>query len=325
MISLVSILALPAAAATINATPTQSAVRINGAEKKFEAFYINGNSYFKLRDIAYALGGTAKQFQVIFDEPKKQIDLFSHTAYTAVGNEMAVSGLTKSVAATPAVNDIYLDGVKLTLTAYLIDKANYIKLRDLAAAVDFGVKYTAENDTINIDTSTVYVPDSSAAAEPSNLNLTLIGDSIGIGITPYLKKYYPNLYADAKVSRQFSEAKSIIQQMLQDDELGPVVVIELGTNGTITESQLRQVIKLIGSDRKIVFVNIQVARSWCLDNNKTLEKVTAEFSNTVIADWYSASVNKSTYFYKDGIHLSVTGSLVMAKVIEDAVSAIQQK
>lgn len=320
---LVIILVLPAAASGINATPTQSAVLINGTEQKFEAYCINGNNYFKLRDIAYALSSTPKQFQATFDDATKQVVLTSLTPYTQVGDEMAVSGLTNSVTATLTPCEMYLDGTKLTLTAYLINSSNYIKLRDIAAAVNFGVKYIAERDTIEIDTSTGYTPDQPAGIMPSDLNVTLIGDSIGINTATYLKKYYPNLYADVKVSRQFYEAKGIIQQLIQNNKLGPTVVIELGTNGPFTESQMRAVIDLIGSDRKIVFVNTQEPRSWCDGVNSMLSKISAEYSNTIIADWHSASANNSKYFYKDGVHPTTTGIQILANIIADAIAQIQ--
>lgn len=322
-ILLITIFVLPAAAATIDATPTQSAVFINGTEHKFEAYCINGHNYFKLRDIAYALIDTDKQFQATFDYINNRVVLTSLLAYTAVGGEMSVSGLTRNVSATSTPYDVYLDGVKLTLAAYMINSNNYVKLRDLADAVDFGVEYVAESSSIQIDTATGYTPIQTTTSTSNDINVTFIGDSIGIGIAPYLKKYYPNLYVDAKVSRQFTAAKSIVQQLLNDDNLAPTVVIELGTNGSFAESQMRTLIDVIGSDRKIVFVNTNVPRSWCAGVNSTLSKISAEYANTTIADWYDASADNSNYFYKDGVHLSITGTLVMANVIADAISRMQ--
>ena len=36
----------------------------DGKEVQFEAYNINGSNYFKLRDVAYAMNGTSKQFDV---------------------------------------------------------------------------------------------------------------------------------------------------------------------------------------------------------------------------------------------------------------------
>ncbi len=321
MLLLFSLLILPSSAAAVTAVPTPSAVFVDGHEIPFDAYFINGNNYFKIRDIAYALSGSAKQFQVTYDERTKQIDLTLNTAYTPEGDELTL-GQAKSAAAYLTNSEVFLNGEKLSLIAYIINNNNYVKLRDLAAVVDFGVTYNAASRAIVINTSVGYTPDKPAETWPSDLNVTFIGDSIGIDIAPYLKQYFPNIYIDAKVSRQFSAAKGIVQGLLDSDKLGPVVVIELGANGTISESHLRALVELIGSDRKIVFVNVQVPRSWCEGDNATLASVVPEYTNAIIADWYGASIHNSEYFYKDGVHPNNTGSPILAKLIADAVMKI---
>lgn len=323
LVLLLSVIILPASAAAVNASPTTSAVYIDGKEVRFQAYLINGNNYFRLRDVAYALSGTSKEFETTYDSINQQVILTSLTAYTPIGNEMTLSTLTGSVSATPTTQSIYLDGTKLSLTAYVINETNYIKLRDLAAAVDFGVTYIAETDSIDIDTSVGYTPVEPVITLPTDLSVTFIGDSIGVGVEPYLRKHLTNLYVDAKVSRQFSEAKTIVTQLLQSGKLSPTVVIELGSNGTIKESTMRELIELIGSDRKIVFVNVQVPRSWCAGDNATISKVCLDYTNTMIADWYGASLGNSSYFATDGVHPSKTGAAVLAKLIAEAVVNIQ--
>ncbi|MGO4119405.1 hypothetical protein ACEQ6C_40435, partial [Rhizobium ruizarguesonis] len=49
---------------TLSAAPTDSKVLVNGKTISFEAYNINGNNYFKLRDFAAAVNGTEKQFEV---------------------------------------------------------------------------------------------------------------------------------------------------------------------------------------------------------------------------------------------------------------------
>ncbi len=66
-------------------------------------------------------------------------------------------GLTKIAKLSTAV--IYKDGVQLELIAYNINGNNYFKLRDIGEVFDFGVFWDGTTKTINIDTSTGYVPD----------------------------------------------------------------------------------------------------------------------------------------------------------------------
>lgn len=313
----------PASAAAVQAAPATSAVLVDGIEQKFEAYCINGNNYFRLRDVAYALRGTPKQFEASYDPLNQRVVLTSNTAYTPIGGEMGASAPTGSAAAEPTINEVWLDGTKLGLTAYIINETNYVKLRDIAAAIDFSVRYLAESDTIEIDTAAGYTPEKPAMTFPSDLNVTVIGDSVTAGVAPYVKKYFPKAYIDAKACRQFSAAPGIIEQLLQNSKLSSTVVIQLGTNGTVKESDIDRVVELVGPDRKLVFVNCRVPRSWCEGDNKTFTKIAAEFSNIVVADWYGASFDKDSYFYKDGFHPNSKGCTVLAQVIAETVAAIQ--
>ena len=51
---------------------------------------------------------------------------------------------------------VYLDGRQLDLTAYNIADNNYFKLRDLGAALDFGVTWDNGTRTVAIDTDAPY-------------------------------------------------------------------------------------------------------------------------------------------------------------------------
>ncbi len=162
----------------------------------------------------------------------------------------------------------------------------------------------------------------SSSGFPNRLNVTIIGDSVTAGVAPYVKEYFPNAYIDAKACRQFSAAAGILGQLQKDNKLNPIVVIQLGTNGTVEESDVYKVIDLIGADRKLVFVSCRVPRSWCEGDNKTFFKIADEYENVMIADWYAASYDKDSYFYKDGFHPNIKGCEVLAEVIADAVAEI---
>lgn len=138
------------------ATPTVSKVLVSGAAVSFDAYNINGNNYFKLRDLASAVNASKKQFEVTFDATKNAIDLKSNTAYTKVGGEMAKSdGKAKNAVLT--TSKIYKDGAEQKLTAYNIGGNNYFKLRDIGQAFNFGVTFDNKTNTISIDTNADYV------------------------------------------------------------------------------------------------------------------------------------------------------------------------
>lgn len=140
---------------TIAAKPTASKVLVNGKEIAFDAYEINGNNYFKLRDISSVLNGTSKQFEVSWDNEKQAINLLSSKAYTAVGGELA-KGDGSNKAATSNTSKIYLDGKEISLTAYTINGNNYFKLRDLGQTFNFGVGWDGAANTVTIDTGAGY-------------------------------------------------------------------------------------------------------------------------------------------------------------------------
>src|SRR5690606_13684686 len=60
---------------TVLAVPTSSTVLVNGEEVAFDAYVINSNNYFKLRDLAHVVSGTEKQFEVSWDGANNTISL----------------------------------------------------------------------------------------------------------------------------------------------------------------------------------------------------------------------------------------------------------
>lgn len=136
---------------------SSSAAQITVDSKPIDivAYNIKGNNYFKLREVAMLLSGTKAQFDVGWDANTSTILLTSGTAYTG----------TDSIVATPIVNPvarnipvaIKKDGAKILLAAYNINGNNFFKLRDLAAAFNFGVTWDAATNTVGIDTNSEYV------------------------------------------------------------------------------------------------------------------------------------------------------------------------
>lgn len=145
-----------AAPAGISATPTKSSVLVDGKAVAFDAYTIGGYNYFKLRDLAQAITGSTKQFEVSWDATKNAISLTASKAYTPAGGELAVSTDTTPKSATVTSSKLYLNEKEISLTAYNIGGNNYFKLRDIAAALDFGVTWDSKANSIGIDTTVGY-------------------------------------------------------------------------------------------------------------------------------------------------------------------------
>ena len=59
----------------------------------------------------------------------------------------AATALTATLSSQP----IYVNGQRVSMTAYTIGGNNYVKLRDIGRAVDFGVTYDAATNSVYID------------------------------------------------------------------------------------------------------------------------------------------------------------------------------
>lgn len=127
----------------VSVSPTNDKLGVDGLSQSPAAYKINDYNYFKLRDIAALLNNTAKQFSVGYDPSTGDVTLTSGQPYTITADDLTVPP-TGSRQATASTNVVYINGVRMQLTAYLIDGYNYFKLRDLASALDFYVGWTAE-------------------------------------------------------------------------------------------------------------------------------------------------------------------------------------
>ena len=163
-----SLLSLPAAAApavTVEQIPpdgiayaASQTVSIDGRPVTFQMYALKnpsgfGTNYVKLRDLAYALNGTAAQFEVEYDG---SIRVIPGRAYTPAGGEMT----------TPFTGDRIYTGGPLPLrvgsgdtvmTAIGLLDANglgytYFKLRDLGTVLGFGVGWDDRSKMVTLDT-----------------------------------------------------------------------------------------------------------------------------------------------------------------------------
>jgi len=67
----------------------------------------------------------------------------------------AKAGVT-ALTAAPSTQSFYVDGKQIQFEAYAIHGNNYVKLRDVGKAVDFGVAYDAKTNSVYLDPEAPY-------------------------------------------------------------------------------------------------------------------------------------------------------------------------
>jgi len=128
-----------------------SSVLIDGKKVNFEAYNIGGYTYFKLRDVAMALNGSAAQFDTLWDADRQRIDIVTGISYTPAGGELKTGNRTNKHAVLSSAST-GLNGEDIYLLAYNINGNNFFKLRDLGDAIGFKVDWDAASSTIVIKT-----------------------------------------------------------------------------------------------------------------------------------------------------------------------------
>jgi len=105
-----------------------------------------------LRDIAYVLSRCEKtQFEIVWDNDLKAINLITNTPYTIIGNEMSPYFVTPAII-LPNNSRVYIDGRFVFLRSYNVGGNNFFRLRDLGMALDFEVDWDRVNEFVVIIT-----------------------------------------------------------------------------------------------------------------------------------------------------------------------------
>ncbi|EFS03394.1 O-acetyltransferase OatA [Listeria seeligeri FSL S4-171] len=144
-----------------------------------------------------------------------------------------------------------------------------------------------------------------------------IGDSLMIDIEPYLKEAVPNITIDGLVGRQLRDAITTATGYKKYNASGSAVILELGTNGPFTESQLNTLLDQFDK-ASIYLVNTKVPRGWEAEVNKSIANA-ADKSNVTVVDWYSQAINNPQYFGEDGVHLTKSGSEAYVTLLTNAM------
>ena len=77
----------------------------------------------------------------------------------------AVRAATGALTASPSRQTFYVNGQRMEFEAYAIHGNNFVKLRDIGQAVDFGVTYDAATNSVYIDPNVPYQEEVKQAAQ----------------------------------------------------------------------------------------------------------------------------------------------------------------
>ncbi|ACQ81267.1 acyltransferase 3 [Beutenbergia cavernae DSM 12333] len=171
-------------------------------------------------------------------------------------------------------------------------------------------------------------PDAAPEAPPpvTGEQISAFGDSVLSGAAPAVLTRFPGIALDAEPIRKWLDAPALVQAALDAGTLRDVVVLNFGTNGGFqfdgSEDAMRQVLDLIGPERRVVLVNTVGVSYWVPDANALLAAIAADYPNVVVADWHAAVADRPELLHSDRTHPTMAGTEVYADVVQAALAEL---
>jgi hypothetical protein len=160
--------------------------------------------------------------------------------------------------------------------------------------------------------------------QPAAGTATLIGDSLNVGVEPYLSRALPRwrIVANDRVGR--STPEGIVELAAGRPALASYVVVSLGTNdppGAVAgfRADVARVLKLAGPNRCVVWATIWRNGAPNDAFNGVLRDAAEASPRVRLVDWSGMVAQHPEWLAPDGLHGNETGYRERARAIAEAV------
>jgi hypothetical protein len=149
-----------------------------------------------------------------------------------------------------------------------------------------------------------------------------VGESVMLGATAQLQA--GGVVVNAAVSRQGTSVAQVIELLRAAGQIGRTVVIQTGTNGSVSDATLDRIMRSLPADETphVVFLTVKAPRGWIADNNTRIRALPSRYPNVTVVDWELAAVPiEGELSASDGrIHLATAhAKQFYANLIFDAI------
>jgi hypothetical protein len=143
-----------------------------------------------------------------------------------------------------------------------------------------------------------------------------------LAAAPELQAAFPGIAIDAETSRPMLNAPTIVQSVVDAGALRPILIVGLGTNGPVDESDLFAVLKIIGPKTLMIVVNAQAPRDWIPEVNSAIADFAARERNVELANWQATIAPRIDELNEDQIH---PGGPISGGIYVSAISNALQR
>lgn len=145
----------------------------------------------------------------------------------------------------------------------------------------------------------------------------VIGDSVLLGAMPDVAAR--GFEVNARGCRSWGEGHRLVWGLKHSGRLPHLVVMQLGTNWSITVAQIRRTLKVIGPRRVLAILTPREVGGYGGSDAQAVRAAGRRYpKQVVVLDWVKASRGHSSWFQPDGIHLTYPGAHALALFLRAA-------
>jgi hypothetical protein len=120
--------------------------------------------------------------------------------------------------------------------------------------------------------------------------------------------------------RQWGEGLDVLRRYKRAGHLPHLVVMELGTDWTVTVRQIRAAMVVVGPKRVLGLLTPREVGGYGGSDAVNMRKVARQFPDrTVLLDWVTHTRGRGGWFQPDGIHLTFSGAAGFGRFLKTAL------
>jgi hypothetical protein len=178
---------------------------------------------------------------------------------------------------------------------------------------------TAPSAVVTTPGETTIAPTTTVPTKPI-IDTLALGESVMQGAQDVLPDYGVNV--DAQESIQGNGMISLLQTARQQYDITSAVIIQIGTNGPVTQAQYDELATMVADLPHVYFLTIKAPKDWVAGNNAIIRALPTAHPNVTIIDWefLAPQIEGELSKADGGIHLnSVAAVRFYANMILSAI------
>lgn len=145
----------------------------------------------------------------------------------------------------------------------------------------------------------------------------MIGDSVLLGAMPEVAR--AGFQIDTRGCRGWYEGMAVLERRRHQHALPPEVVVQLGTNYSITRAGIRLALSIVGPHRALVLLTPREVFGEDGADAAAVRAAGRDYPTRILVlDWARYTAGRSSWFQPDGIHLTDRGARGLAAFLRRA-------